>query len=713
MKKLILLSLIVLSSQMLFAQFFKGNLKDEKGNAIVGASIVEVKVENNATTSDANGNFSIIAFKQGSSMKISCLGFESTIISFNQAQTSIILTRAARALNTTQIIGSRNTQRSLVTSLAPVEIINIKEVTTKFGQVDINQILQYVALSFNSNRQSGSDGADHVDPATFRGLGPDQTLVLINGKRQHQSSLVNIFGTRGRGNNGTDLNVIPAAAIDRIEILHDGAAAQYGSDAIAGVVNIVLKTKVNTVEVTGGTGIAQSNYRNDGKQFDGANYNFGVNYGIAIKENGYVNFTLDRNYHDFTNRADSTLGENYRSKFGDGQIGNLSFFANAKMPINENIYAYSFLGITSRNGNSYSWTRYPGTPANNDTLYPDGFNPIISSKIFDHSLCLGVKSEIGKNWLMDISNTNGANSFNYTINNSLNSSMGAVSPTNGIYAGGFGLSQNTANIDFNKNFASWANGTSVSFGGEIRNEGYNIKAGDEVSYKRYDTVGLRGVQGFPGFTPGNAIKASRMSEALYADIESELTKSWTMAGALRFENYSDFGTTLNYKLSTRYKINDWLAARATISTGFRAPSLPQINFSQTLNNYLLDGSIIEQELVKNGTSISYQMGIPNLRQEKSQNYGAGFTVKLNNKFTVTIDAYQIKIRDRIVLTGLLGTGIDSDIDTILNNLNVDKAQLFANAISTTTRGLDIVGLYTTYFKKDRLNVTLQLIQILN
>jgi iron complex outermembrane recepter protein len=707
-KKLFLFAILVFSSQVMFAQFFKGNLKDEKGNAIVGASIIEVHVENNATTSDANGNFSIIAFKPGSSMRISSLGFESATIPFNQVLTSIVLKRTARSLNTTQIIGSRNTQRSLVTSLAPVEIINVKEVTTKFGQVDLNQLLQYVALSFNSNRQTGSDGADFVDPASLRGLGPDQTLVLINGKRQHQSSLVNLYGSRGRGNNGTDLNVIPASAIDRIEILHDGAAAQYGSDAIAGVINIVLKTRTNNVEVSAGAGMNQATYRYDNKKLDGQNNNMSVNYGIGLgKEDGFVNFTLDRNYHGHTNRADTALGYNYRAEFGDAKIANTSFYANAKLPINKNMHAYSFLGINSRTGDSYAWTREAGDPRNIPSIYPNGFSPIISTNIFDHSFCLGLKSDIGKGWTMDLSNTNGANKFRYTVNHTLNRTLGASTPTDGFDAGGFGLSQNTLNLDFNKNFASWAKGTSISSGAEYRMESYNIVAGAENSWKAYDTF-AGGSQGFPGFQPSNALTAKRSNVALYADIESDLSKAWTMAGALRFENYTDFGATLNYKLATRVQISDWLAARGTISSGFRAPSLPQVNFNQTITNYI-GGTAQEVLVAKNGGgpgTITYEMGIPNLRQEKSTNMGAGLTAKVSSKFSITVDAYRIHIQDRIVLTGTIGKGTDTSIDNILTAANVAKAQLFTNAATTTSTGIDIVGIYTTYFTKDRLNITL-------
>jgi iron complex outermembrane receptor protein len=622
-------------------------------------------------------------------------------------------------LQEVQIVGSRNARRTVINSAVPIDVINVKDVTTQSGKIEINELLQYLAPSFNANKQSGSDGADHVDPASLRGMGPDQTLVLINGKRRHQSSLVNLFGTRGRGNTGTDLNAIPASAIKRIEILRDGAAAQYGSDAIAGVINIVLNDNVNEFNGSITTGI----YRNDAEgdflpgtpntpgfeldqngngnsygkdhKYDGFSLKAGANYGIKIGKNGgFANFTGEYMSKDKTLRPSF----DFRKGFGDAEIKSYNLMVNLQIPISKNADFYAFAGRNDRNTDAYAFTRNDGERVV-ESIYPGGYTPRITSKIIDNSAAVGLKLRAG-DWKIDFSNAFGMNQFDYTIKGTLNASLEAASPTQ-FDAGGFSLAQNTTNLDFSRNFKSVLNGLNFAFGGEYRIEKYEITAGEEGSYATYDTNGNPivdpltqfapidpisgnprpgGSQGFPGFSPQNEVSENRTSFAAYADAELDVSEDFLLGTALRYEHYSDFGNTLNLKMAYKFKICDQVSLRGSFSTGFRAPSLAQIYFNTSFTNFNASGAS-EVLLAANGSAVTEGFGIDKLREEKSRNGSVGLTGRFG-KFTATVDGYLINVSDRIVLTGYF--------DATALNLNVDSAQFFVNGVSTVTKGVDLV-----------------------
>lgn len=672
-------------SQLAFAQGkYEGRVLDQNKQPLIGAAITE-KGTANGVFSDANGAFSLTAVSPSSVFVVSFIGYQSRELKASELTGDIIL-EEGNSLQQVVIVGSRSLNRSATDTPAAVDIIDIKEVSSKTGQLDMNQLLQFAAPSFNSNRQSGSDGTDHIDPASLRGLGPDQTLVLINGKRRHQTSLVNIYGTRGRGNTGTDLNGIPVAAIERIEILRDGAAAQYGSDAIAGVINIVLKSSTNSGEVNVNGGAYQASYRFDDKKWDGLNYNVNLNYGIKIGKDGFANITTDYNFRDHTNRANANIDELARREFGDPRATNSSIFLNSQFALSSSVSMYVFGGTNTRNGASYAWTRFPDDDRNVPAIYPNGFDPLIKAKINDNALTAGFRTQ--KNgWDIDLSNTFGKNSFAYSLENTLNSSLGANSPTE-FEAGGFSLSQNTTNFGASKFYKSILSGLNVAFGAEYRVENYAITAGEEKSWKSYQDGVAPGSQGFPGFQPGDEIQASRSNVGIYADTEIDFTKKFMIGVAARFENYSDFGGTLNGKISTRYKVNDVFTLRGTASTGFRAPSLPQIYFNSTVTNFI--GGVAQEVLIaRNDSRVTQTLGIPALKQERSQNLSAGFTVRPSNSFSLTVDGYLVKVKDRIVLTGQF-TNEDPEIGSLLSDLNVGRAQFFTNAVSTTTKGLDII-----------------------
>ncbi len=734
MKKITLLLFFIAFTNVFAQKQISGNVKDDKNEPLFGVNVIE-KGTSNGVSTDADGSFKI-KVKEGAILVFSYIGYNTVEKSTDNTSTIDVVLSGAQVLNEVQIVGSRNSKRTIVNSAVPIDVIDVKNVTTQSGKIEINELLQYAAPSFNANKQSGSDGADHVDPASLRGMGPDQTLVLINGKRRHQSSLINLFGTRGRGNTGTDLNAIPASAIKRIEILRDGAAAQYGSDAIAGVINIILNDNVK--ELTGSitTGAYNTNAQGDfplgtantpgfrldqngngntfgsDKNLDGFSTKVGLNYGVTLgKKGGYVNFT-----GEFLNK-EKTLrpGFDFRKGFGEAAVQGLNFMANLSVPISSKTDFYAFAGSNIRNTDAYAFTRNDGARVV-ESIYPGGFTPRITSDILDNSIAVGIKTKFDNGWKMDLSNSLGNNSFQYNIEGTLNASLGGNSPTS-FDAGGHKLLQNTTNLDFSKNYDTVLEGFNLALGTEFRVEKFNIFAGEVGSYATYDINGNvvtdptiqtipidpisgdprpGGSQGFPGYSPSNEVNETRSNFSLYADGELDITKSFMISTAIRFENYSDFGSTLNGKLASRLKLTDNINLRGSISTGFRAPSLAQIYYNTSFTNFSSSGAT-EVLLSGNESPVTKAFGIGKLNEEKAVNASLGFTANYGS-FTATIDGYMINVKDRIVLTGYF--------DASALGLNVDAAQFFTNGVDTKTKGLDIVLSWKKTFGDSKFGATI-------
>lgn len=706
---------LMITTTFAFAQSttIKGKVTDRNGQPMEKVSVKE-KGTSGGTFTDRDGNYTLTVSSKDAVIVFSGAGLSEQEALAGSGYADVTMSNATILLGAVEIVGSRSLKRSATETAVPVDIIPISKITNTVGQVDLNQILQYVAPSFNSNRQSGSDGADHIDPASLRGLGPDQTLVLVNGKRWHQSALVNLFGSRGRGNTGTDLNTIPAAAIERVEILRDGAAAQYGSDAIAGVVNIILKSGVNTgsASVSGSTfitGYGKSLKDADGNkimesQTDGLTIDANVNYGFALKNNGFFNIT-----GDYLTKA-KTYRPNYktpneddpRRKAGDGSLENYSLFFNSGFPIKGNTSFYAFGGIGYRKGSAYAYTRSAGSSRNVPAIYPNGFDPLIGSKIGDKSVSFGIKTKLS-GWNTDFNATIGSNRFEYGVSNTLNTSLGASSPTK-FKAGGFQLVQGMVGVNLNKNLKV-LEGLNVAVGTELRQDQYKIFKGEIGSYKQYpnadDAPG--GSQGFPGFQPADETNKQRVNWGVYADGELDISKKWMLSAALRAEKYSDFGWTANWKLASRVKITDKFAFRGSVSTGFRAPSLPQINFSNTFTN-VAAGVTSEVVIAPNSGSLAKLVGIPALKQETSVNGSFGFTTKPARNLSITVDAYVVSIKDRVVLTGYFDQSDDA-IGSILQDLHIGSAQFFTNAVDTKTMGLDVIATYAFNLGAGKLNTT--------
>ena len=629
------------------------------------------------------------------------------------------------------VVGSRTARTALETP-APVDVVSAREIR-RSGEIEINQMLRHLVPSFNASHQTISDGTDHINPASLRGLGPDQVLVLINGKRRHASALVHVNGTFGRGTVGVDLNAIPKAAIERVEVLRDGAAAQYGSDAIAGVINIVLKEGTEGIEVTSLTGTTGEG--------DGDQVKVDVNYGFSLGEGGYVNVTgafFDRGR---TRRGGHYTGKIYADDVDDGtelsarglsredfsmKIGQSkatvgAAFYNAVYPLTGGAQLYSFGGLSHRKGKATGFYRLPRQEERVVfALYPDGFLPEINPEIVDRSFGAGVRGAKGA-WDVDFSVTRGGNSFQFNIENTNNASMGTASPVS-FDAGRLRFDQTSGNLDLVRplNVDAVERATLV-LGGEFRIEHYQIEAGQFESYSLgsgdpgdiarltvgvdYDTTasgGLKaaGSQVFGGFRPASEVDRFRHSISAYAGLENQVSKRLTVDVGGRFENYSDFGNTATGKAALRYELSDNLALRGAISNGFRAPSLHQVWFNSVSTQFLVDeetGELVPREVLTahNKSAVAKAFGIPALQAETSINLSGGIAARPLDNFSITADYYQIGIDDRIVLTSRFAASNETygAILEPFRGAGVTQAQFFANAVDTRTRGVDLVASY--------------------
>ncbi len=738
---LFLFSFFLFSSISLAQTTVSGVVTDtETGETLAGVSVIMVGTST-GTTTDADGKYTINLSGTKVKLAFSYIGFETLMqeltLSGGVQVINVSLKASSQSLSEITVVGSRNASRTVLDSAVPVDVLSVRELINVVPQVDLNQMLTFVAPSFQSNRQTISDGTDHIDPASLRGLGPDQVLVLVNGKRRHNTALVNVNGTVGRGNVGTDLNTIPAAAIERIEVLRDGAAAQYGSDAIAGVINIVLRKDVNELSANYTTGIH--------KEGDGELHQFNTNYGFKLgNQGGYLNITGDYTFRGFTNRmkewTGAVYGANYlanpalnpegaanddaliaargltRSSFnmrtGNSQVSNAAAVMNMGLPLAGGGEFYAFGGLNYRNGESAGFYRLPSQASQVVyEIYPNGFLPEIHSFIVDKSLGAGIRGKV-KEWNVDFSNTFGTNSFNFRVENSLNASLGVASPTS-FNSGGFSFSQNVTSLGASRFFSGVMKGLNLAAGTEFRVDNYQIIAGEEASYTDYDGPGGRvgGAQVFPGFQPRNEVNRFRTNLAAYIDVEADVTEKWLLAAAARYENYSDFGSTITGKLSTRFNFTDNYAIRGAISTGFRAPALHQLYFN-TVSTLFVGGDPFEVGTFSNDSRVAQILGIPQLQEETSINYSVGFTAEPTKGLTVSVDGYLIKVDDRVVLTGQFqGNGSaapgtsDREIFDLLASVGANRAQFFTNAINTTTQGIDLVTAYKWEIGKNKFDLS--------
>lgn len=640
------------------------------------------------------------------------------------------------------VTGTRRTDRTVADSPVPVDVLSAADLVNS-GSTETNRLLNQLVPSFNFPQPSLTDGTDSLRPATLRGLAPDQVLVLVNGKRRHQSSLINLNGSVGRGSTAVDMNTIPPLAIERIEVLRDGAASLYGSDAIAGVINVQLKKgiggraqatygkyitemedvgQVASVSLT--TGASDNpviTYTGqDRKRRDGDTYTFASNFGLPLGDSGYLNFTAEYKDRSPTNRSGPDIRRNYFTagdpreatfnryahRYGDGVSKDMNFFLNAGYEFSDSAEFYTFGSYGVRDGNGAGFYRRSLDVRNRDweastttfvPIYPDGFLPLIVSEIVDVSAAAGLRGALGS-WDYDFSVTYGSNLLNYKVENSVNTSLGGTSSARRFNAGGMRAGQTSVNLDFRRDLdLGIGDKVSLAFGGEYRDENYKIVPGELQSYINgpfsaapFNAAG--GSQVFPGFRPSNATDESRDSYAAYVELDADLSSSFTLQLAGRYEHYSDFGDTVNGKAAARFEPIDGLAFRGSISTGFRAPSLAQQSFATTSTNNV-GGVLIEVGTFPVSSPVAVALGSQPLEPEKSVNIGAGLTFNMLEGLNLTVDYYNIKIEDRITLTENL-TGADVvSLLTAAGITGVSSARFFINGIDTKTEGLDIVASY--------------------
>lgn len=752
MKYLILFFLVTISTIHLSAQLsLRGRVTDLNGEPLPGGTIFERGTLKNTTTG-MDGTYSLEYSSAEAVIVFVYSGYVTQeVVTNGRAEINIYMEPEDTRIQQVVVVGTRRNNRTQTETPVPVDVINLTQAQFPTAKMDITSALNVAAPSFNYNKQTGSDGADHIELGTLRGLGPDQTLVLVNGKRRHQTAFVGVFGTRGRGNSGTDMNALSASSIDRIEILRDGAAAQYGSDAIAGVINIITKSSVKKLSGNiGWSGYYDTKYNAadaadpsqyyHGNKLDGNTFTAGLNYGLPLSKNGsFVNFSLDyanagKTYRQSLDENDIPYYNYVRRAHGDASLESYGAFLNSEIRLGSRMTFYAFGGANFKSSDAYAFTRdfsarpqrfvtdedgelieVPGIirRASDGTIY---YNPRILTEVDDYSGCVGFKGTIGSDWNWDLSDNAGYNKFHFFGDGTFNASLGDPRK-NHFDDGGFSFMQNTINLNMSKSIRDIAHGFHLAFGAEHRFENYQLFAGEEASYKTYtpniygvgtdslfeETTGAfigfdtiykpGGAQGFPGYQPNDEADDTRSVIGGYVDAELDVTDKWLIGGAVRLENYSDFGFTHNYKLTSRYHVTSNFNVRGSVSTGYRAPSLQQLNFSSTFTT-VQGGNISEVKIAPNGSRIANAAGIPGLKQERSVNATLGFTTRpVEEGITLSMDGYLVKVKDRVVLSGQFDA-FDSNLDPALTSelqaLNVAYAQFFANAVSTTNRGIDIV-----------------------
>ncbi len=634
------------------------------------------------------------------------------------------------------VTGTRRTDRTVADSTVPIDVIG-SDALQNSGTSETNRLLNNLVPSFNFPQPSLTDGTDSLRPATLRGLAPDQVLVLVNGKRRHLSSLLNLNGSVGRGSAGVDMNTIPPLAIDRIEVLRDGASSQYGSDAIAGVINIQLKKReggraqisygkyVTTMEdvaevdtvspTTAATGDPAITFTGrDRKRRDGETVTFATNVGLPFGDTGYLNLTAEYKDRSPTNRSGADLRRNYAGigdprevtidrywhRYGDGASKDLNFFYNGGVDIGSSFEFYSFGSYGVRDGNGAGFYRRANDVRNADwangglPFYPDGFLPLITSEIRDIAIAGGVRGETA-GWNLDLSANYGSNRLNYGVENTFNTSLGGLNSPRKFNAGGLRSGQTSVNFDASRDLDFGLGDTTLALGGEWRNENYKIVPGEVSSYIAgpfaFTNGAAPGAQVFPGFSPTTAVDESRDSFAGYLELDADISEMLNVQVAGRYEHFSDFGDTINGKFAARFEPVEGLALRGSVSTGFRAPGMAQQFFSTTSTNNV-GGTLIEIGTFPVASPIAVALGAQPLEPEKSLNFGGGVAFNMIDGLSLTVDYYRIKIKDRITLTENLQ---GADVVAILQAAGVQgtSARFFINGIDTRTQGLDIVGSY--------------------
>lgn len=576
-------------------------------------------------------------------------------------------------------VGSRDGAKNFLDSHSAIDVITAQQIEHS-GLTSLTDILRYFVAGFNAPQTSVADGSDHIRAFTLRNMSPDQVLVLINGKRVHTSALLHVNDTIGRGSSNVDFDTIAPISIERIEVLRDGAAAQYGSDAISGVINIVLKGYgyENLIKLHGGK-------RRKG---DGALSSASLFYSYPLRYDGFMNFSFQAKKQESTNRAGNdprVTPPVVTTHAGLPESKNYLGVLNIDMPQQNGFDLYANVTFNYRESKAGTFFRPFNDDVNTTLLYPNGFLPMMSAKISDMGLTAGFKGQIDSKTSWDLSNVYGQNKIHYYLDNTMNYSLGAVSPTS-FDNGELNFIQNTSNLDIKKEFDNFK----LSGGLEYRYELYRITAGDIDSYVN------GGSQGFSGYTPLNNTKANRNSYAAYLDGTLKFLQKASAELAARYENYSDFGATSNVKLSLKHKTTDQLLLRTTVSTGFRAPSLAQSNYSHTSTF----GGLIEGTF-KPDSEVAKLFGAKSLKPEKSEHFTLGSVYRFGAENFIMVDYFYTQVKDRIMLSNDFALSSAQQL-----TYGINKARFFTNAVNTKTQGIDVKFEYKRSFENDS-NLDLQ------
>jgi iron complex outermembrane receptor protein len=678
----------------LMAQTIKGKVTDSSGEGLPYMNVVEKGNTSNGIVSDDNGEFTITVKSLPTSLVVSSMGFKTKTVKVNDNSYLTIMVKEDNALDEIILVGSRTAPRSNADTALPVDVVGVKELIST-GQTTFDKALAFKIPSFNTVQTPVNDATSLLDPYEIRNMGPSRTLVLINGKRKNVSALLYTQDSPGRGETGTDISAIPIDAIKSIQVLRDGASAQYGSDAIAGVINIILKDDVNRGSATLRSGITSEG--------DGEMFGISINNGSSIGDDkGFINYTIDFSKIGLANRPGTVSakgeafgGTGFGAPLADVEeflsrktdAGNINgspetvatkILINGSYDLSEESKFYFNAAYVFKKVNSYANYRTPywkvatGDLAYLQDLFPsdeaggfDGYVPTFEGVLNDFNATLGMTRKVN-GWNIDGSMTFGGNEQTYKVNNSHNASEGyqALSPTS-FDPGGTAFNHIVGNLDVSRLVSDKV---SIGMGAEFRNENFEVIAGKVSSYEG------GGSDSFSGNDIKNSGIFNRYNLGGYFSLDYDVSDEFLLSGTLRGENYSDFGNTFVYKFSSRYKLSDKLTMRGSVSSGFRAPSLHQIYTEKSQYSFADGGGIDVVGLVNNVSPKARELGIPKLTPEKSTNLTFGFGGKLSNNINFTVDYYKIDVEDRVIYTNQIG-----------------KNQFFINGFDTTTSGIDFVS----------------------
>ena len=698
------LVLLTLGTQELKGQTLSGRVTDAlTGQALSGANVTIEGSDLGAAT-DMNGYYRVDLSSGSYTVKASYIGFESktsnVTVKLQDVDVNFALTSSSVDVASVSVVGSRFKPRTQMTSAVPIDNLSVRELKST-GHLSVESMMTYKLPSYNSQQQTISDATAHFDPADLRGLGPSRTLVLVNGKRKNASALVYINDTPGKGEVGVDMKSIPVAAIERVEVLRDGASAQYGSDAIAGVINIILKDDVDYTTVNFRSGITTEG--------DGLNQGFDASTGIRVGSNGYLNLSASFHNQEETNRAGEpgsdllfidlseltddtgfiTDNPDLGMRIGIPNMTTNDVSFNFGYNLNNRNKFYSFGSLTTRKSLSYALYRAPYWIPDENNIFHDegetyeGFQPTFESDVIDNNFTAGVTGD-KSGWNYDLSASFGSNAVDYKVDNSQNLDMGAESPTT-FNPGGYEFSHSVTNFDLSKSLGM----ITLGLGSEFRFENFVALAGEEASYFG------GGAQSFPGIQPQNAVDVNRQNFGFYMDLGADVTEDLYAGVAARSEEYSDFGSSFTWKAAARFKtMDDLLSLRASMSTGFRAPSLHQIYMSN-IQTLISGGTVSNQGTFNNHSPVIRSLGVDKLKEENATNTTFGVALKPMDGLDLSLDVYDVTVDDRIVYSSAITSDdTTSAVGAILNDYNVTSIKFFTNAVSSTTSGIDFVASYS-------------------